>query len=376
VTELDSYPRSRVTNSQPAGIGRVADLGDICAWNNLGRNVVFASRDFEPCAVFDQTQFPDNDELSQYDLDVHAILDVPTAGVVVMLNHLGLLRAFRRSEIRTPRAIRRLEPVWTRIFADDMERVVALGDRLIGSRPREQHAGGLLVSEPVAVTADGARLGARLELEAWGTVTALGTVHTGRQDCVAVGGNGRVALVPIDRGAVGPPRWEVGVDFEPAAFAFDGRHLWVAGPELGAAGIDDYEWKKLRGGGFAALDLTNGNSVVRSRFAHDLAWGNGGTAVVIAAGLVCGIGRAGEVDVYSTADGDPRTCTAAFAGKSLGIAHAAVVGDRILYGFNRGGYRLHTVALSALASSRSATARIASGSHTERSASYRRERPR
>ena len=27
----------------------------------------------------------------------------------------------------------------------------------------------------------------------------------------------------------------------------------------------------------------------------------------------------------------------------------AVVGDRILYGFNRGGYRLHTVALSTLA---------------------------
>jgi hypothetical protein len=349
VTELDSYPQSPVTNSQPAGIGRVAELDDICAWNNLGRNVVFASRDFEPCAVFDQTQFPDDDEPSQYDLDVHAILDVPTAGVVVMLNHLGLLRAFRRSEIQAPGAVRRLEPVWTRTFADDMERVVALGDRLIGSRPREEHVGGVLVSEPVTATADGARLGARVELEAWGMVTALGTVHTGQQDCVAVGGNGRVALVPIHCGAVGPPRWEAGVDFAPAAFAFDGRHLWVAGPELGAAGIDDYEWEKLRGGVFAALDLTDGSSVVRSRFPHDLAWGNGGTAVVIAAGLVCGIGRAGELDVYRAASGEHRTRTAALAADSLGIAHAAVVGDRILYGFNRGGYRLHTVALSTIA---------------------------
>ena len=153
MTEVDSHPERGVRNSQPEGIGRVADLGDGCAWNNLGRNVVFASRAFEPCAVFDQTQFPDDDEPSQYDLDVHAILDVPAAGVVVVLNHLGLLRAFRRSEIHTPGEIRRIDPVWARTFADDMERVVVLGDRLVGSRPREQLAGGVLVSEPITATA-------------------------------------------------------------------------------------------------------------------------------------------------------------------------------------------------------------------------------
>jgi hypothetical protein len=349
VTELDSHPASRVQNSQPAGIGRVADLGDVCAWNNLGRNVVFASRAFQPYAVFDQTQFPDDDEPSQYDLDVHAILDVPAAGVVVVLNHLGLLRAFRRSEIRIPGAPRRIEPVWTATFAEDMERVVAVGDRLIGSRPREQHAGGVLVSEPIPETDDGARVDSCVELETWGMVTALGTAHADGQDRVAVGGNGRVGLVPIDRGGVGRLRWEVGIDFEPAAFAWDRELLWVAGPELGAAGIDDYDWEKLRGGGFAALDPADGNTVVHGRFAHDLAWGNGGTAVVIAAGLVCGIGRDGEVDVFSAAGGEPRARTDAIAADSLGIAHAAVVGDHILYGFNRGGYRLHTVALSTLA---------------------------
>jgi hypothetical protein len=348
VNALDSYPESEVRNSQPEGIGRVVDLGDGCAWNNLGRNVVFASRAFEPCAVFDQTQFPDDDEPSQYDLDVHAILDVPTAGVVVVLNHLGFLRAFRRSEIFTAGGVRRIDAVWARTFADDMERVVVVGDRLVGSRPREQQAGGVLVSEPVTATADATRLDARVELEAWGMVTALGTAHAGRQECFAVGGNGRVGLVPVDRGVVGRPRWEVGVDFEPAAFVWDGEVLWVAGPELGAAGIDDYGWEKLRGGGFAALDLADGNPVVRGRFGHDLAWGNGGAAVVIAAGLVCGIGRAGEVDVYSTAGGDPRARTDPFADDSLGIAHAAVVGNHILYGFNRGGYRLHTIAFSTL----------------------------
>jgi hypothetical protein len=350
VTELNSHPQSRVQNSQPAGIGRVVDLGDVCAWNTLGRNVVFATHAFEPCAVFDQTQFPDDDEPSQYDLDVHAILDVPAAGVVVVLNHLGLLRAIRRSEIHTTGAIRHVDPVWTATFAPDMERAVAVGDRLIGSRPREQHAGGVLVSEPLTGIGDGARLDARVELETWGMVTALGAIKHGGQDCVAVGGNGRVRLVPIDRGNVGGARWEVAVDFEPAAFGYDRQLLWVAGPELGAAGIDDYDWEKLRGGGFAGLDLTDGSTVVRGRFAHDLAWGNGGSAVVMAAGLLCGIGRTGEVHAYDTADGHPGGRADAFASDSLGIAHAAVVGDRILYGFNRGGYRLHSVALSTLAS--------------------------
>ncbi len=349
MTELDSHPRSRVRNSQPAGIGRVVDLGHVCAWNNLGRNVVFASRAFEPCAVFDQTVFPDDDEPSQYDLDVHAILDVPAAGVVVVLNHLGLLRAFRRSGIHTSGAPRRIEPVWTADFAPDMERVVALGDRLIGSLPHEQQAGGVLVSEPITASADGARLDGHVELEAWGMVTALATAHAGERRSLAVGGNGRAGLVPIDRGDVGRLRWEVGVDFEPATFVQDAELLWVAGPEIGAHGIDDYDWEKLHGGGFAALDLADGRTVVRGRFARDLAWGNGGTAVVLAAGRVCGIGRAGEVHVYRTASGDHRARTDGLAADSLGIAHAAVVGDRILYGFNRGGYRLHTVALSTLA---------------------------
>ena len=91
--EVEAYPESRVDNSQPHGIGRVVALDGLWAWNNLGRNVVFAGDDFRPRAVFDESVFAD-DEPSQYDLDVHAILDVPSAGIIVTLNHLGMLRAF------------------------------------------------------------------------------------------------------------------------------------------------------------------------------------------------------------------------------------------------------------------------------------------
>ena len=91
--DVDSYPESRVRNSQPHGIGRVAALDGLCAWNNLGRNVVFADEDFRPRAVFDESVFTE-DEPSQYDLDVHAILEIRRHDLVLTLNHYGMLRAF------------------------------------------------------------------------------------------------------------------------------------------------------------------------------------------------------------------------------------------------------------------------------------------
>ena len=103
--EVDAHSEVGVRNSQPEGIGRVADLGNLVAWNNLGRNVVFANRQWQPVAVFGTTSFPHDDELSQYDLDVHAILvlagdgDGDGDGLVVTLNHLGSVLAFAGAEL-------------------------------------------------------------------------------------------------------------------------------------------------------------------------------------------------------------------------------------------------------------------------------------
>ncbi len=99
--EVDAHPEVGVRNSQPEGIGRVADLGDLVAWNNLGRNVVFADRRWQPVAVFGTTSFAYDDELSQYDLDVHAILQLAEEGegLVVTLNHLGSVLGFAAAEV-------------------------------------------------------------------------------------------------------------------------------------------------------------------------------------------------------------------------------------------------------------------------------------
>ena len=338
--EVDAYPESRVHNSQPHGIGRVVALDGLCAWNNLGRNVVFAGADFRPRAVFDESVFSE-DEPSQYDLDVHAILEIPRAGIVVTLNHFGMLRAFSAAAIRRPGPLRRVAPLWTRTFAPDVERTVVVGDRLVGSRPREEGAPGVLVSERLSTTDEPGPLEAHVQLEMGDTCTALAAFRNGTAECIALGGNGQVSMAPAAPDGVGPLRWTVNVDFEPRLVLWDGALVWAAGSERAANAIDDYDWEALGGGGFAALDPTDGRVVVTGRFPDDLAWGNGGVACVLVSGALCGIGRRGQLYTFDTRDGSLLTSSAAIADASLGIAHAVAVGDRVLYGFNRGGYRLH-----------------------------------
>ena len=340
--EVDAYPESRVRNSQPHGIGRVVALGGLWAWNNLGRNVVFADENFRPRAMFDESVFSE-DEPSQYDLDVHAILDVPGVGIVVTLNHLGTVRAFSSDAIRQPGPLRRVHPIWARTFAPDVERMVVLGDRIVGSRPREQGAPGLLLSERLSTRDAPDPLEMDVRLETIGMVTALVAIPDGTADSIAVGAKGQVSLVPATSDGIGQPRWTVDVDFEPRVVLWDGVRVWTAGCDRVAHPIDDYDWEALGGGGFAALDPADGRVVVRGRFPADLAWGNGGVAVVCVPGALCGVGRRGELYMFDTRNGTPLTTSAPIAGASIGIAHAAAQSDQMLYGFNRGGYRLHAI---------------------------------
>jgi hypothetical protein len=340
--EVDAYPRSRVQNSQPHGIGRVVALGGSWAWNNLGRNVVFSDRDFRPRAVFDESVFSE-DEPSQYDLDIHAIVEVPTVGIVVMLNHLGMVRAFSSDAIRQPGAVRRVHPIWTRTFAPDVERMIVLGDRIVASRPREQGLAGLLLSERLSTHDATDPLEMDVRLETIGMAAALAAVPDGTADSVAVGGEGRVSLVPMTADGIGQPRWTVDVDFEPKVVLWDGARVWTAGCDRAVHPIDDYDWEALGGGGFAALDPADGGVVARGRFSESLAWGNGGVPVVYVPGALCGIGRRGELYTFDARDGSPLATTAPIAGASIGIAHAAAQGEQMLYGFNRGGYRLRAI---------------------------------
>jgi len=341
---MDSLPLSRVVNSQPEGIGRVVSLGSRCAWNNLGRNVVFADASLRPLAIFGDTEFPEDDEASQFDLDVHAIVELADTGRIAVVNHLGTVRIFGprwtagAGSVAGPdlAEARRLD------FAADLERVVGLGDRLVASRPRGQRLDGVLVTQPVgSSTRD---LDADTAQEPIGFVTALAAGSTPEgTGWVAIAGEGRVRLVEADHGRLGATRWETEVDFLPAVLVAVGSSLWAAGSALGGGGVDDYDWENLVGGGLARIDLADGAVMTSARFGADLAWGSGGVALVVADGVPCGVGRRGELHALAPGARVTSRLTGELAPEPLGIAHAAVVAGQLVIGFNRGGYRLHTV---------------------------------
>ena len=270
---------------------------------------------------------------------------------MVTLNHLGSVLGFAgaelassdnsRSKLSSSRPVRVVRPVISTAFADDLERTVAVGARLVSSRAASSPEGGLLVSEPVHVGIGKPSLDAEVALAGWGRVTALCTFGTAREQLIAVGGEGRATLVALDDGRFGRRLFEVDVPLRAAAFLWDGRLLWAVGSELATAPVDDYRWEDLQGGRYTALDPTNGRMVVAGPLPDGLAWGNGGVAVVMALGRLGAVGRTGRLHWLVEAKTGRFVATAPLAESSLGIAHAAAVGGRVLYGFNRGGYRLH-----------------------------------
>jgi len=344
---VDAAPLTGVRNSQPEGIGRVVALGDLVCWNNLGRNVVFADAWLRPLAVFGTTLFPDDDEASQYDLDVHAILDLPESELVVVLNHFGTVRGFRRRDLLGATDGRLVAPsaVWS--FVADVERTVALAGRLIGTAPRADGAIGLVVSELLDAVPSGADIPTTLGASAFGEITALGAVPSDDESLIAVGSDGRVALMQLAGARVLPVRWETPIAFRAATIACHGGALWVAGPEGGD--IDDYDWERLGGGGFAALDPTDGGIIASGALPEDIAWGTGGVAVAPFGPWLATVSRKGCLYLVDPRTGASHRAEGPVAGASMGIAHLAIAGNRALCGFNRGGYRLHSFAERAAA---------------------------
>jgi hypothetical protein len=340
---VDAHPEIGVRNSQPEGIGRVVVLEHAIAWNNLGRNIVFTDPALERCSVFGTTLYPDDDELSQYDLDIHAILELPRSDILLALNHLGWLRAFRGSELLRPGPTHTVEPIFTTSFVADIERTVIAAGRMVGSGPRSDGGVGVLISEPVSGARDGSTLDVDQSAVRFGEVSAVAVVDGGGEDLVAVGGDGHVALFALAGGDLRSPRWEVAVDVRVATCAWDGTLLWVAGSARPTGPVDDYNWDSVQGGGFAGLDPSDGRTIVAGPLPTGIAWGTGGTAVLPFGQGLAAVGRDGRVHLLDTARGEWRS-TGPLASESLGMAHAAALPDRILYGFNRGGYRLHAAA--------------------------------
>ncbi len=338
--EVDAAAAAGVRNSQPEGIGRVVAIGDLVCWNNLGRNVVFADGWLRPLAIFGTTFFPTDDDASQFDLDVHAILDLPELELVVVLNHFGTVRGFRRRDLVGSAGGQLVAPsvVWS--FVADVERTVAVAGRLVGTAPRADAAIGLVVSDRLDTVPDGAEVPNTMGATGFGEVTALGAIPSQNDPLIAVGGDEKVALMQLTGAQVQPARWETPVGFRVATLAWHDGAVWAAGPDRGD--IDDYDWDRLSGGGFAALDPTDGRIVMSGPLPEDIAWGTGGVAVAPFGRRLATATRRGDLCLVDPRTGASQRAGGPLAGDSLGIAHLAVAGHRALIGFNRGGYRLHS----------------------------------
>jgi hypothetical protein len=343
--QLDAAALAGVRNSQPEGIGRVVALGDLVCWNNLGRNVVFADAWMRPVAIFGATLFPDDDEASQYDLDVHAILDLPELELVAVLNHFGTVRGFRRRDLLASTGGQLVAPSAVWAFVADVERTVAVAGRLVGTAPRADGAIGLVVSDLLDTVPDGANIPTALGATAFGEITALAAIPSQDAPLVAVGGDGKVALMRLAGARVEPAIWETPVDFRTATIDWRDGALWAAGPDR-AGDVDDYDWERLSGGGFAALDPANGRIFMSGPLPDDIAWGTGGVAVAPLGRWLAAASRTGCLYLVDPRTGASRRAGGPLAGASLGIAHLAVAGRSALCGFNRGGYRLHSFAQS------------------------------
>jgi hypothetical protein len=209
---------------------------------------------------------------------VHAILDVPELELVVVLNHFGTVRGFRRRDLLDSTDGHLVAPsaVWS--FLADVERAVVVAGRLVGTAPRAGGAIGLVVSDRLDTIPDQARVPFTPGATDFGEVTALGAVPSRNDALIAVGGDGKVGLMQLKGAGVEPARWETSIGFRAATIAASGGALWAAGPDAGDD-IDDYDWERLSGGGFAALDPTNGRVVMSGPLPDDVAWGTGGVAV-------------------------------------------------------------------------------------------------
>jgi hypothetical protein len=264
-----------------------------------------------------------------------------------VLNHFGTVRCFRRADLLAPSlrladdALRIVEPTTTWSFAADVERTVVAAGRLVGSRPRSEGGEGLLVSAPLSSVAADARAPVQLCAQEFGEVTALSVIPPTDSPLIAVGGAGRLALAALVGDALAPMRWTTDVGFRVAFIGCHDGVLWAAGPEQTGT-VDDYDWDRLGGGGFAGLDPTDGTVLVSGSLPQDVAWGTGGVAIALLGRTLAAAGRTGRLHLIDPRGRAGEGWTAPLAESSLGIAHMAVVGPRLLFGFNRGGYRLHS----------------------------------
>ncbi|MBX9670657.1 MAG: hypothetical protein K2X93_23845 [Candidatus Obscuribacterales bacterium] len=400
-TVVSSQPSANVMNSQPAGIGRVSCAGDYFLVNNLGRDISIFDEKLNKVAVFEETAFPNQDEESQFDLDAHGLFFDPESNLW-FINHFGLVRVFDtksyglssangsacRHPLATPGVPMQIHPQIVTSWAGDVERFGLVWPYLLSSSPSgylspTQACPGLMVSEPldkwlrcntatVAVNSELQRSGeqdhedrerrsisrasgesvnhraairTKAYLEEWGILTGFAVSEKQRTVAVAAGRRVGCFALAENEGSLKPSDclFEFEVNFNVMWIEYFEDRLLVAGPRSGFDVKTPGAWENLTGCKWVVIDLVTRKVTQIRKMDLTLAWGNGcePLAIVSRDNLLIGFDRMGNYHAWNLSTGATLQTPVPDNGKAMGIAHAAINGDTVLVGYNRGGYVLH-----------------------------------
>ena len=269
--------------------------------------------------------FPEDDEASQFDLDIHAIVELAGTGEIAVVEPSRLGADLRASHgPRTGRLASNLDEARRLDFVADVERVVGLGDRLVTSRPRGERLGRRVgdpspslprasVStrsphkSPSASSPRSPRDRHRGTRAGWPSGRGAGPSRRSRSRASQrhpIGGRCRLSLRR--------PRGERVL-------------LWAAGSGLGGTGLDDSDSERLGGGGLARLGMASRTIVSIHTVRRRPRLGGGGDSPRPRGRRV--LRRRPPLGVAALAPGAPAHHAARrrLRPRPLGVAHAAVV---------------------------------------------------
>ncbi len=345
---IKTHPDSPVRNSQMEGIGRIEAFGNTVVINNLGRNIEtchFENGGLHRPSFYQETAYPDHDELSQFDLDMHAFLMSPDRRHLLALNHHGLVRVFEMPAFRHVRSLQ---------WYGDVERTVLIDGCLIGTSPNgfateDPARDGIVIGK--SWEESNGRISFSFELSDWGKVSAIAQICPGNALAIAAGQ--RLGLFSVKGAAISSLLWQIDLPF---------AILWIK---------DNPAQKKILVAGdspFAVLDADSGRLLQQFRLTPALAWGNGAVPLTLAHDQLIGADRLGGIYSWSlkAEDSDsasPKTLLTETAAQPLGFAHMAISGNHVLCGYNRGGYKILCAPLPNSTSSTDPSPRIPTASH-------------
>lgn len=351
---VSSNAESLLRNSQEEGIGHVAAIDGRLFVNNLGRNLMEMSPGFESRVLLNSSIY-EEDEPSQFDTDIHAILRI--ADHLYVINHFGLVRIFEfdRPHLGFPTL---------RKWPGDCEHFVAARGSLISTSPGgymtdTEPCPGLLVSSPIAIS--GALPATRKTVEhsnlsipeiphtiLHGELLVKAVAVDRQEGLLAAADGGRIVVFALKGGQAEALALSIVAELSaPYTVTFlhftDCGDLIAAGHDSSTAG--DQDWNDLQGGGFCVFGQTGIKKMDVSFEDLPVAWGNSARTVVIDddCNRLLAFDRFAQLYSWSLETGERRLLWRRETEdrQSLGIAHAAIRNGDVICGFNRGGYRLH-----------------------------------